>query len=191
MKSESTKTAEMIVEYLLDRELVEATVRLPPRGTRWIAVYTGVEPGKQVWRSTRLTDRAAAMAQAREWEVNARRDRAAYRNLPRKPSMRVWRGSAEAAAGLLTQAEVAAVLGISVRAVREIERRAFAKLRRHPALRRFWREYLTGNVEESARCQDLSRSEINALFRLARTALERRALRKLLAVILADQLLKT
>ena len=186
----STKTAEKIVEYLLDRDLVEATVRRPPRGTKWIAVYTGVEPGKQVWRSTGLTDRAAALAQAREWELDARRDRATQRNLPRKPSVRVRRGSGEAGAGLLTQAEAAAVLGISVRAVREIERRAFGKLRRHPALRQFWREYTTGTVEETACCQGLSRSEINALFRLARTALEPRALRKVLAVILADQLLE-
>ena len=75
MKSLSTITAELIVEYLLDADdvdLVEATVRRPPRGTRWIAVYTGVEPGKQVWRSTGLTDRAAALAQAKEWELGAR-----------------------------------------------------------------------------------------------------------------------
>src|SRR2546427_571399 len=122
MKSVSTITAEMIVEYLLDADdadLVEATVRRPPRGTKWIAVYTGVEPGKHVWRTTGLTDRAAALAQAREWELDARRERAAQRNLPVKPSMRARRGSGEAAAGLLTQAEAAAVLGISVRAVRE------------------------------------------------------------------------
>jgi hypothetical protein len=191
MNSESKIRAEMIVEYLLDRDLAEATVRRPPRGTRWIAVYTGVEPGKQVWRSTGLTDRAAALAQAKEWELGARRDRAAQRNPPRKPRMRVRRGSEEEAAGLLTQAEVAAILGISVRAVREIERRAFEKLRRHPALRRFWREYATGDLQESAGGPDLSRSEINSLFGLARTALERRALRKLLAIILADQLLDT
>src|SRR5437870_5709247 len=189
MKSVS-KAAEMIVDYLLHADLAEAAVRRPPRSRRWVAVYTGVEPGKQVWRSTGLTGRSAALALARRWEAQARIQRAASGALTRKPTIRVRHGSAEAASGLLNQEEVAALLGISVRAVREIERRAFEKLRRHPALHRFWREYATGNVEESAGCQDLSRFEINALFRLARTALERRALRKVLAVILADQLLR-
>jgi len=46
-------------------------------------------------------------------------------------------------------------LGLSVRAIREIERRAFEKLRRHPALRRFWREHTGGGVEESAASHDL------------------------------------
>ena len=58
--------AERIVEHLLG--LTEATVRRPPRGKRWIAIYTGEEPGKQTWRSTGMTDRAAALALAREWE---------------------------------------------------------------------------------------------------------------------------
>src|SRR5439155_5899329 len=166
--------AKMFVAGLLDPDLLEATVRLPPRGGKFVAVFRGPEPGKQVWRSTGLRDRKAALALAKRWEIAARRQRAASGGGIRKPTIRVRRGSGEAAAGLLNQREVAAILGISVRAVREIERRAFEKLRRHPALHRFWREYATGNVEESAGCQDLRRFEINALFRLARTALERR-----------------
>jgi hypothetical protein len=86
----------------------------------------------------------------------------------------------------LSQAEVAAFLHISERAVREIERRAFDKLRRHPGLRDFWRQWLVGEVEEAASqaLADwvLSRAEINAVCALAQTPAERQALRKLLAL---------
>jgi len=178
----NVSAAERIAEYLLD--LSEATVRRPPRGKRWIAVFSGVEPGKQTWRSTGLTDRAAALALAKEWEADARKRRAQSGRLPRKPTARVRYGSPEAAAGLLTQAEAAAVLGISVRAVREIERRAFEKLRRHPALRRFWREYV-GETEEQPEEREavLSDSEVDALIALARTRSERLALLKLLILM--------
>jgi len=111
MKSVS-KAAEMIVDYLLHADLAEAAVRRPPRSRRWVAVYTGVEPGKQVWRSTGLTGRSAALALARRWEVQARIQRAASGALTRKPTIRVRHGSAEAASGLLNQEEVAALLGI-------------------------------------------------------------------------------
>jgi len=143
------KTAEIVVECLLDPELFEATVRRTPRSWRWVEVFTGSEPGKQVWRSTGLADRDAALALARKWEAEARRDRGTSGLLARKPTIRVRPGSGEAAVGLLTQKEVAAVLGLSVRAIREIERRPFEKLRRHPALLRFWREHGTGDVEEN------------------------------------------
>jgi len=187
MKRMSNLTAERIVRYLLNPELFEATVRRPPRSRRWVAVFTGVEPGKQVWRTTGLTDREAALALARQWETEARQKRIALGVLAKKPTIRVRRGSGEAAIGLLTQKEVAAVLGLSVRAIREIERRAFEKLRRHPALRRFWREHLVGKVDEDAAAHNLLKSEIVALFGLTRTPLERRALRKLLGMILADR----
>lgn len=183
MNDASGTNADQIVEHLLEQDLVEATVRRPPRGTRWIAVYTGAEPGRQVWRSTGLVDRAAALALARHWEAEARQQRLATR--ARKPTMRVRQGSPEAAAGMLSQAEAAAVLGISIRAVREIERRAFEKLRRHPALRRFWREYAgqakEQQVEEAVRAV-LNRHEMAALMALARTSLERRAMIKLLVL---------
>ena len=184
MKSVTTIKAEMIVEYLLDSELVEATVRRPPRGRRWVAAYTGVEPGKQVWRSTGLTGRTAALALARRWEAEARRQRAASSALARKPTIRVRRGSAEAAAGLFSQKEVAALLGLSVRAIYNVERRAFEKVRRHPNFHRFWREYITGEIEEQPLKEAgeavLSDSEVAALMALARTPTERRALVKLL-----------
>src|SRR5437867_1426312 len=96
------KTAEIIVKCLLDPELSEATVRRPPRSRRWVAVFTGPEPGKQVWRSTGLTNRDAALALARQWEADARRERAASASLTRKPIIRVRRGSGEATVGLLS-----------------------------------------------------------------------------------------
>src|SRR5437773_11073332 len=105
MKCVSNLTAERIVRYLLNPELFEATVRRPPRSRRWVAVFTGPEPGKQVWRSTGLTDRDAALTLAREWEAEARRERAASGALTRKPTIRVRRGSGEALVGLLTQEE--------------------------------------------------------------------------------------
>jgi len=52
--------------------MLDASVRLPPRGHKWIAVYTGAEPGKQIWKSTGLTDRAAAQARADALEAEAR-----------------------------------------------------------------------------------------------------------------------
>src|SRR5580765_5737621 len=118
MKSMSNTPARRIVELLLDPLLFEATVCRSPRSRRWVAVFTGPEPRKQVWRSTGLTDRAAALARAREWEADARRERAASGALTRKPTIRVRRGSGEAAVGLLSQKEVAALLGLSVRAIR-------------------------------------------------------------------------
>ena len=187
MKSASM-TAQMIVECLLDPLLVEATVRLPPRGTRWIAVYTGPMPGKQVWRSTGLRDRDAAMALARRWEAEARQQRA-MSGAPRKPTMRVRRGSGEAAAGLLTQEEAAVVLRLSVRAIRNVERRAIEKLRR--GLRRFWREHVSGDVEETSASDDLLPEEVAALFNLTTTPMERQALKRVLAALLTGLLLDT
>lgn len=82
---------------------------------------------------------------------------------------------------------MAALLGISVRAVRQTERRAFEKLRRHPALRRFWREYAglekAGQSVEETGEEVLSDVELAALMALARAPTERRALVKLLDLI--------
>jgi hypothetical protein len=181
-----------IVEILIQadgpvsaRRLVEVSVHLPNRGTRWIASFRD-GTGRQVWRTTRMRDRSAALALGQRWEQEAKRKRAAQGAAPRKPTIRVRPGSAEHEAGLLSQAEVAAFLHISERAVREIERRAFDKLRRHPGLRDFWRQWLVGEVEEAASqaLADwvLSRAEINAVCALAQTPAERQALRKLLAL---------
>jgi Sigma-70, region 4 len=189
--------AREIIEQLLAgqrmaRRLLEATVRLPPRGHRWIAIYTGVEPGRQVWRSTGLTDRDAAMAQARKWEVEARRQRAALGLKPRRANIRVRRRQAgtwaadELVVGPLSQAEVAMFLRISERAVRAIERRALAKMRADPRLRALWAELRArATAQEPELAEDLktelTASEAAALLGLTHTAEERRVVEKMLA----------
>jgi hypothetical protein len=165
------------------RSLVEVSLHLPRRGTRWVASFRD-ETGRQVWRSTGLRSRRAALAMAQEWERDTKRKRAAQGAAPRKPIMRVRPGSGERELGLLTQREVGLIMKISTRTVREIERRAFDKIRRHPALRDFWREWTTGDIKETASVRRaLSRAEIDAVYALARTPIERRALRKLFALI--------
>ncbi len=181
-----------IVEILIQadtpvsaRSLVEVSVHLPSRGTRWVATFRD-ETGRQVWRTTGLRDRKAALALAQEWERDAKRKRAAQAPLPCKPVMRIRPGSGERELGLLTQREVGLIMKISTRAVREIERRAFDKIRRHPALRDFWREWTTGDIKETARRASkpmaLTRAEIAAVYALARTPEEKRVLTKILAL---------
>jgi hypothetical protein len=171
-------------EPLCARDLIEASVHLPKHGSRYVAAYRG-ETGRRVWRTTGLRNRAAALAQARKWEIEASRKRALQGPVPRKPTIRVRAGSGERELGLLSQKEVAMILRISERAVREIERRAFEKIRKH--LKQFWSEFTTGNIKEvkaswSNRCV-LSQAEVAAIYRLARTSTERQAVKKLLGVI--------
>jgi Sigma-70, region 4 len=181
-----------IVEILLTSDepvnieaLIEASVHLPNRSSRWIAAYR--EGERRAWKSTGLRQKGPALALAKKWEHEAKRKRAAQVALPRKPTIRVQPGSAQRDLGLMTQAEVAAILRISERTVRADEKRAFDKIRRHPALRDFWNEYLTGEVQESAlptrRWSELTRVEIAAVYALARTPEERQALRKLFALM--------
>jgi Sigma-70, region 4 len=181
-----------IVEILIEtdgrvdaRSLVEVSVHLPRRGSRWVASFRD-ETGRQVWRTTGLRDREPALVLARRWEGEAKGRRAAQGAMPPKPIIRVRPGSGERELGLLTQREVAAIMRISERTVRSIEKRAFDKLRRHPALRDFWREHETGEIAEAAlparRAWALSRVEIAAVNGLAQTPIERQALRKLLAL---------
>jgi len=168
------------------RSLVEATVHLPTRSSRWVATFRD-ETGRQVWRTTGLREREPALALAKRWEAEAKRRRAAQGPLPRKPIIRVRPGSAEKELGLLSQAEVATIMGISERAVRAIQQRAFDKIRRHPAFRNFYREHAAGEIAETAarasREWALSRAEVAAVYALTRTPVERRALRKLLALV--------
>ena len=167
------------------RSLVEVSVHLPSRGTRWIASFRD-ETGQQIWRTTGLREKGAALALGRHWEQEAKRKRVSQGALPPKPTIWVRPGSGEEAIGLLTQKEVAMILRISERSVREIERRAFEKLRRHPALTKFWREWTTGEVAEAVRGSPsewtLTRAEIAAVYGLAETPVERQALRKLFAM---------
>ena len=158
-------------------QLSEASVHRPKRSTIWVASFTG-PAGGQVWRSTGLTNREQALLVARNWEAEARRHRATLGRRARKP---VWRvGRSERVSGLLTQKEVAQLLNVSERCVREIERRALAKLRRHPLLREIWQEYVRGELEEAYGC--LTPAEVDALLGLCRSTEEYRLVKKVLQV---------
>lgn len=126
------------------RYLLEASVHLPRRGTRWMATFRD-ETGSQVWKATGLTDRNAVQAIADELEAQVKRKRAARGGQQReRPQSGITKP------GQLTQREVALILGISERGVRAIEKRAFEKLRKHPALKALWREWNPSTVDEAA-----------------------------------------
>ncbi len=171
---------------LCARRLIEATVHLPSRSSRWVATFRD-GTGRQVWRATGSRNRRKALALAKKWEREAKRKRAGQIAAPSKPTIRVRPGSGEQELGLLSQREVGLIMKISTRTVREIERRAFDKIRQHPALRDFWREWTTGEVKEAtsraSTAWALSQAEIAAVYGLARTPEERRVLRKLLPVV--------
>lgn len=165
------------------REIVEASVHLPRRGRLYVASFRD-ENGRQRWKATGLADRRAALIVAQEWEAEAWRRRAAQIEPPSKALTRVLRGSGTGEQVQFTQKEVAALLKISERAVRTIERRAVAKLRSHPALRQLWREWTTGEIKEGSRLRpawQLRRAEMAAVYELARTPAERELLRRLFA----------
>jgi len=181
-----------IVEILIQadgpvsaRRLIEVSVHLPRRGSRWVAAFRD-GTGRQVWRTTGLREREPALALAKRWEADAKRKRSVEGAVPTRLTIRVRPGSAEKELGCLSQREVAAILRMPERAVREIERRAFDKLRRHPALKNLWREWQTGQIKETAlgaaKQWALNRAEVAAVYAMARTTLERQALRKLLAL---------
>jgi len=114
----------------------------------------------------------------------ARAKRAAAGPPPRKGTVRVRPGSPEHQGGLLSQKEVAALLRSSERAGRAIEKRAFEKLRRHPALRQFWREWKGGDLDEAELRPNgrLNWVEADALLALAQTPFERHVVLKLLRI---------
>jgi hypothetical protein len=157
-------------------------VHLPHRGTIWMATFRD-QNGKQVWKSTGQRDRKAAQVIADELEAEARRRRAAQRARPKKPTIRVRPGSAEHAVGLLSQREVAVLMQMSERSVRETERKAFEKIRNHPLLRELWSEWMGREVEESDLDWQLSAGEIAAVGNLAQTPEERRVLRKVMGLM--------
>ena len=178
--------AENVVEVLLGDRLLphlqisEATVHLPKRSRVWQAVFTGPEGG-QVWRSTGLTDREQALLVAKQWEWEARAERAKLGQSPRRPAMRVHRTTPFTGTGPLTQREIALLLNISERAVKAIERRAIQKLRNHPLLREVWQQFLSGELDEHQLI--LTPEEIESLFALARTMEEQLLLQKVLRLI--------
>jgi hypothetical protein len=69
---------------------------------------------------------------------------------------------------------------MSERGVRAVEKRALAKLRAHPELRRLWAEY-GGELEEGF--APLTAEEIEALFGLARTPEELGLLYKVICMV--------
>jgi hypothetical protein len=142
------------------------------------------------WKSTGLTDKSAALILAKEWEPAAGRQRGSARQIPQKipqkALIRVAGGSWKADTGLFTQREVALLMKISERAVRNIERRAIEKLRRNPVLRKFWREWNEGRIEEEivpTRDWKLTPAEVAAVYDLAQTPAEREAIRNRMALI--------
>lgn len=189
--TEMQEAAREMVEFLLDQEPVgedpvcEASVHRSTRSRVYMASFTG-PAGGQIWKSTGLRDRESALALAQRWEADAKRKRAAQGAVPRKPTNRVRPGSVEAEMGLFSQREVALILRVSERAVRQIERRAIDKLRRHPDLKDFWSEWLNGEIKETALSAlgqwILSRAEVAAVYGLAQTPEERQALTKLFAL---------
>ena len=172
----ANNSAENIVGALLGDKpqaqlpISEASVHRPPRGSIWIATFTG-PVGGQVWRSTGLTDRDQALLVAKKWEAEARAERARVGRTAQKPIVRVRRSGPFTGTGPLTQKEVAILLGMSERGVREVERRAFRKIRNHPLMRQVWQKFMAGELDEQELL--LTADEIQALFRLARTTEER------------------
>lgn len=78
----------------------------------------------------------------------------------------------------LTQREVAIILRVSERAVRNIERRAIKKLLAHAELRQAWQDYLSGQLDEGE--LSLTPEEVYALLGLVRTPEEAFVIRKVL-----------
>ncbi len=172
-----------IVNKLLEEEPVairrlwEARVYRSKRSRVWIATYTGSQGG-QVWRSTHLTDYDQALALARGWEAEARAERLRLGRPPKKPILRVL-GQQPG----LTQKEVGMLMNLSERAVREIEKRAIAKLLNNPVVRKLWQDYSSGDLnEEDFR---LTAAEIEALFSLTRTSMERLLMQKVVDLVQA------
>jgi hypothetical protein len=62
-----------------------------------------------------------------------------------------------------------------------VERRALDKLRRHPALRAIWGEWIGEDASDED--LDLTDAEVAAIYNLARTEVERWALDKMMAVL--------
>ncbi len=163
---------------LVKQILGEASVHRPRRGTRYVASYTD-ENGRQRWKTTGLADYQAALALAKEWEVQAKAKRAqsGSRRFAQKTAGHL-RGSTF---GGLSQREVGVLLGVSERTVRQIEKRAIGKLMRHPELRQVWLQYSSGIVEEAFVA--LTGPEIEALLGLARNQAETQTILKVLTIV--------
>ena len=175
-QAEQNVNSRQLVARLLEdehQELLEATVHATKRSRIFVATFTG-SAGGQVWRSTGLTDYDQALQLARHWEAQAAAQRAKLRQTPNKSGPRIRPAG-------LTQKEVARILKMSERGVRAAERRALLKLRSHPLLREFWKQYTTGTLDEDG--SPLLPLEIFALFDLAQDHEELQLVEKTLALI--------
>ncbi|MGO8928811.1 MAG: hypothetical protein ACLQU3_18240 [Limisphaerales bacterium] len=89
------RTATEIVNRLLEAQPVggvpvfEASVHRPKRSQVWQAVFTG-PAGGQIWRSTGLADRTQALLVAKQWEREARAERAHLACSPFGQQHRDW-----------------------------------------------------------------------------------------------------
>jgi len=186
VRSEIQSAAGHIVNFLLEEKpqnvalVIEASLHRSARSRVWNAVFTG-PGGGQVSRSTGLTDRDQALLIARKWEAKARAERARLGTTSRKPILRAGQSRSAAGVSMLTQQEVAQLLHMSERGVREVERRAFRKIRNHPLMRQIWQKYLSGELDEHQ--PTLTQDEIEAVFHVARTPEEWSFLLKVLRLI--------
>ena len=157
---EGSNAALNLVGFLLGDEpraetpISEASVHLPKHSGIWQAVFTG-KNGGQTWRSTGLTNREQALRLARRWEAEAKAQRTKLGRTAKQAIWRVRRSSS--GIGPLTQAQVAARLGMTERGVRMVQHRALRKLRQNPGLWQAWRQYLAAKLHEdqcrkSGRC---------------------------------------
>ena len=179
MKAAQIISAMLGDEDWLQRMLAEASVHRPARGQKWIAYFAGAS-GRQQSKSTGSEDYAVALAIAKQWEAAARAQRALADKTGQPPRPRLRNRTGGAGVGL-TQLEVALVLRMSERAVRDIEKRALRKLAQHPQLRALWRGYFGGELSEER--YQLSAAEVEALWGLVRTRAELETIRKVLEIV--------
>ena len=141
--------AQQVIASLLDEQtwaktpLQEASVHRSRRSKVWVATVTGPSGG-QIWKTTGLTDYHQALSLAQHWAAQAAAQRARLGGIANKPGTRVRSGQQGPGTGQLTQKEVAELLHMSERGVREVERRALQKLRNHPLVKQLWQQYSSG-----------------------------------------------
>jgi DNA-directed RNA polymerase sigma subunit (sigma70/sigma32) len=170
----------VVKELLGDMPVTEASVHRSKRSKVWNAVFSA-PAGGQTSRTTGLINRDQALLVAKRWEAEARAQRTKLGGTAKRTILRVRRSANSTGFGPLTQKEVGMLLNLSERSVREIERRAFRKIRDHPLMRGIWQDYLSGELDEHQ--PTLSQEEIEALFHVARTPEERHLLQKVLRLI--------
>jgi len=186
LSSELKQAASHIVAVLLEEEplpqipICEASVHQGRRSKIFIATFTA-PAGGQVWKTTGSRDYHEALMLAGKWEAEARSQRARLGRSPRKPHIRVSGGGQSTTVQPLTQEQVAKILKVSVRCVRQIEHRAISKLRNHPLLKQLWRQFLSGELDEDE--STLTPLEIEALFDLAATVEELGLIEKIVWMI--------